>query len=113
MAKYTLLIYGDPARWEARTEDEARANDDGHAKFREVAGDRVLGGQELEAVATATSVRGLVTADGPFLETKEVLGGFYLVEAGDLDEALDLARLLPEVHSGHGGVEVRPVLDHG
>lgn len=51
--------------------------------------------------------------DGPYLETKEALGGFYLIEAGDLDEVLALAALLPEVRDGHSGVEIRPVVDHG
>ncbi|MFG1885671.1 YciI family protein [Micromonospora sp. NPDC049102] len=53
------------------------------------------------------------TTDGPFLETKEVLGGYYLVEAADLDEVLSLATLLPEVRASHSGVEIRPVVDHG
>ncbi len=55
----------------------------------------------------------MVTTDGPFLETKEALGGFYLLEAADLDEVIGLASLLPEVHAGHSGVEIRPVVDHG
>ncbi|MGK5678179.1 YciI family protein [Actinoplanes sp. URMC 104] len=113
MAKYTLLIYGDPARWDAMTDQEWEANHAGHEQFRAAAGARVVGGQQLEGPATATTLRGAVTSDGPFLETKEVLGGFYLLEAADLDEVLALAKLLPEVHAGHTGVEIRPVVDHG
>lgn len=118
MARYLLLIHGDEQRWDARTPDEQRANDAGHAAFAAAAGDRVLAAEELAASATATTLRGapdggLLVTDGPFLETKEVLGGFYLVEAADLDEAIALAARLPELASGHGGVEVRPVVDHG
>ena len=56
---------------------------------------------------------GVITTDGPFLETKEALGGFYLLEAADLDEVIALAGRLPEVHAGHSGVEIRPVVGHG
>jgi hypothetical protein len=67
----------------------------------------------LEPVTTATTVRVLdgkrVTTDGPFAETKEALGGFYLVEAKDLDEALDLAAQCPGAKVG--SIEVRPVID--
>ncbi|GID26249.1 YciI family protein [Paractinoplanes brasiliensis] len=113
MAKYTLLIYGDPAQWEAMTPEQRRAHDVAHEEFRAAAGDRVIGGQELESASTATTLRGFTTSDGPFLETKEALGGFYLLEAHDLDEVLVLAKLLPEVRAGHSGVEIRPVVDHG
>src|SRR5690242_3999608 len=101
MAKYTLLIYGDPAQWEAMADEQ----------FRAAAGDRIIGGQQLEAPPTATTLRGsftaddaFVTSDGPFLETKEALGGFYMLEASDLDEVLALAELLPEVRVSHSGV---------
>jgi hypothetical protein len=51
--------------------------------------------------------------DGPFLETKEAVGGYYLIEAGDLDEVMGLAARLYEASAGHSGVEIRPVVDHG
>jgi hypothetical protein len=118
MAKYMVLIYGDPKQWDAMTPEQWRANDAGHRAFREATGSMVTGGEQLQDPATATTLRtdsggGLVTTDGPFLETKEVLGGFYLMEAGDLDEVIKLASQLPEVHAGHSGVEIRPVVDHG
>ncbi|WP_369138173.1 YciI family protein [Modestobacter versicolor] len=78
-------------------------------------GARVLGGEALRDQATATTVRRdpagepLVT-DGPFLEAKEAFGGYYLIEARDLDQALDLAKQCPVLA---GGVEVRPVWDMG
>lgn len=118
MAKYMLLIYGDAAQWEALTPEQGEAHDAAHAAFREAAGSRNVGGEELESAPMATTLRsdsggGFVTTDGPFLETKEALGGFYLIEAGDLDEVVKLAAQLPEVRAGHSGVEIRPVVDHG
>jgi len=116
MAKYLVLIYGDEQAWDARTPEERSANEAGHAKFAATAGARIVGGEELEASSTATTLRrgahgGLAVTDGPFLETKEVLGGFYLLSAGDLDEAIALAQDLPELSTQHGAVEVRPVVE--
>jgi hypothetical protein len=76
------------------------------------AGGRILGGEALAPVSAATTVvhrpgEEPVVTDGPFVETKEVLGGFYLIECADLDQAVAFARILPAV----GGVEVRPVID--
>ncbi|MFI5907651.1 YciI family protein [Dactylosporangium sp. NPDC051541] len=112
MAKYLLLIYGDEQRWDAETAEERAAKDAGHRAFAAAAGPALLTGQELEPSATATTLRPTPT-DGPFLETKEALGGFYVIEAADLDAALALAALLPELRSGHCGVEVRPIVEHG
>ncbi|MFF5232509.1 YciI family protein [Dactylosporangium sp. NPDC000521] len=118
MAKYLVLIYGDEQRWDAESPQERRAKDEGHRAFAATGGARVLGGHELESSSTATTLRGndgggLLTTDGPFLEAKEALGGFYVIEAADLDAAISLAALLPELSSGHGGVEIRPIVDHG
>jgi hypothetical protein len=118
MAKYAVLIYGDAKQWDAMTPAQWQAHDAAHAAFRDAAGSKVIGGQQLENTPMATTLRtdsagGLVTTDGPFLETKEGLGGFYLMEADDLDEVIKLASQLPEVHAAHSGVEIRPVVDHG
>lgn len=71
-----------------------------------------IGGEALQPIATATTVRQrngkIVTTDGPFAETKEQLGGFYLVEAKDLDEAIKLAGGIPAVRTGT--IEVRPIM---
>ncbi|MBW9093949.1 hypothetical protein JNB62_09670 [Microbacterium jejuense] len=117
MAKYMILIYGDEAQWDARTDEGMRATDAGHAAFAERAGAAILAYGELEPSTTATTLRPggerpLVT-DGPFLETKEVLGGFYLVDVPDLDEALALAALLHETTEEHGGVQVQPLVHRG
>jgi hypothetical protein len=71
-------------------------------------GGRVVAGLAPQPGETATSIRGGVITDGPFIETKEALGGLYILEARDLDHALSLARMTPIVD---GGVEVRPLLD--
>ena len=74
----------------------------------------MLGGEALDSTATATTVRVVdgrtITTDGPFAETKETLGGFYLVEAADLDEAIAYAAMIPGAR--HGCIEVRPVWDY-
>jgi hypothetical protein len=117
MAKYLLLIYGNEQLWDARTPQEVEDLGAGHAAFASAAGAKVLVGHELESTGTATTLRGTVDGrptptDGPFPETKEALGGFYLVEADDLDEAISFARQLPEVRDSHSGVEIRPVREH-
>jgi hypothetical protein len=70
-------------------------------------GGREVAGMALQPNETATSIRGGVVTDGPFLETKEVLAGVFVIEARDLDHALALAKLTPIVD---GGVEVRPLI---
>lgn len=119
MAKYMILIFGDDQVWDAMSPEERRKIDDGHRAFRDAAGSvAILAAGELESAGTATSLRAdqsgrAVPTDGPFLETKEGLGGFYVVEAGDLDQVIALASKLHEVYAGHSGVEIRPLVDHG
>ena len=117
MAKYLVLIYGDAQQWADMSAAEGEALGAAHRAFVTKAGAGVLSGHELEWGTTATTLRadatGRVTpTDGPFLETKEVLGGYYLLEAADLDQAISLCSLLREVHAGHSGVEIRPVKEH-
>jgi hypothetical protein len=117
MAKYLLLIYGDDQRWAAMSAEERQELDEGHRAFQAAAGSAIVEGHELEPAPIATSLRTdptgrLTTTDGPFLETKEALGGYYVLEASDLDEVIGLASRLPEVSAGHSGVEIRPVVDH-
>jgi hypothetical protein len=110
--KYMLLIYTDEAAWtESEREhcyvESTRLTHELHATGQ------YLDASPLHPVATATSVRvrdgkRLVT-DGPFAETREQLGGFFLIEAGDLDEAIGIAARVPGARKGT--VEVRPVVE--
>ena len=84
-----------------------QANEELDGKIAEQGG-RVVAGLALEPSTTATAIRGDVVTDGPFIETKEVLAGLYVLEARDLDHAIALAKMTPTVE---GGVEVRPLID--
>jgi hypothetical protein len=115
MAKYLILIYGDEQRWDAMTPEQVSAHHAAHRAFSEAAGAAVLGGEQLESSSVATSLRadpagGYTTTDGPFLETKEALGGYYVIDVPDLDAAVALAARLPEVAADHSGVEIRPIV---
>jgi hypothetical protein len=113
MAKYLVLIYENESVYIDATPDVWQQGMEAHGRFMEQVeekGGQILGGDALQPTATATSIRGDIVTDGPFAETKEALGGFYLIEARDLDHALDIAKLCP---APGGGVEVRPVMDLG
>ncbi|MBO0868739.1 MAG: hypothetical protein J2P15_09265 [Micromonosporaceae bacterium] len=117
MAKYLILIYGDERQWAAMSTQERQRLDAAHRAFSEAAGGKLLGGHELQPAPAATTLRTdsagrLSITDGPFLETKEAVGGYYLVEAADLDEVTKLAAGLYEVSAGHSGVEIRPIVEH-
>ena len=116
MAKYLLLIYGDESGWDSASAEDWNQMMQAHGAFAQTVvsqGGKILGGEALETTATATSVRNdaagaQTVTDGPFVETKEALGGFYLLEAADLDQAIAFAKLCP---APAGGVEVRPIMD--
>lgn len=114
--KYALLIYSDPTDAPDYGSPEQQAEMQKWFAYSEELGKtgQLLGGEGLQGAETATSVRvrngKTITEDGPFAETKEVFGGFYLIEAADLDEAISWAAKIPNV--GYGTVEVRPVLDY-
>ncbi|MFF5292156.1 YciI family protein [Paractinoplanes globisporus] len=110
--QYVLLIYGDEKAWEARDERDREANMEAHAKFSAMLREHnaLLGGEELAGSSSATTVRNVDrvgVTDGPFAETAEQLGGYYVIEAADLDTAIGFARQLPEPI-----VEVRPIVMH-
>lgn len=110
--KYMLLIYSDEKSW--GDEERERCYRESTELVHELnASKKYLAASPLHPVATATSVRvregkRLVT-DGPFAETREQLGGYFLVEAADLDEAIEIAGRIPG--AGKGTVEVRPVME--
>jgi hypothetical protein len=110
--KYALLIYEKPGALDGAGEQE---RSDMYGEYMALAEDsRCLGGAQLQPVTTATTVRvqngNTLTTDGPFADTKEVFGGYYVFEAGNLDEALELAGRIPATRYG-GSVEVRPVVE--
>jgi hypothetical protein len=109
MAEYMILIYEQEKPYQDMDEAESRQILESHLRFQEQVaelGGTLVAGNALESSATATTVRSDVVTDGPFAETKEVLGGYYLIDAPDLDQALEIAKLCPALH---GGVEVRPI----
>ena len=111
MAEYLILIYQPETNDEESTPEVWQEAMVAHTRFAEQIvelGAKMLGGNALQTTSTATSVRGDLVTDGPFAETKEALGGYYLIEADDLDQALAVAKLCP---APRGGVELRPILD--
>jgi hypothetical protein len=112
--KYLLQIYPGGAReaGERLSPDEQRAIDEEYVALGRSPG--VIGGEALQPVQTATTVRvqdgQTLLTDGPFVDAKEHLGGYCLVEADDLDAALDIAARIPAARMG-GAVEVRPVAE--
>ena len=113
--KYLLMIYSDERTFEAMSEEERH---EVYAAYDELMKDlaakgHMLGGDELAPTSTATPVQvrageRLVT-DGPFAETKEQLGGYFLIDVDDLDAAIDIAARIPSVQSG--SIEVRPIAE--
>lgn len=111
MGLYLALIYSDENAWETADESLTGEVMEGHNKFGATHGPAIRAGHALEPTTTATSIRRTAAGevkvtDGPFAETKEALGGFYAIEAPDLDAAIQIAQDIP---MPFGGVEVRPV----
>ena len=111
--QYMFMLFDDESWHDVSEQDwqEAMHAHQAFAEAVEAAGARVLDGKALEHSRTSTTVRngsgdGPMTTDGPFIETKEAIGGYYVIEAADLDQALALAAKCPSPI-----VEVRPVLD--
>ncbi len=112
--KYALLLYADPAAGPDPESPEMAEEMQKWFQYDTLIGEsKILGGEALHAVEAATTVKKredkLITADGPFAETKEALGGFYLIEAKDIDEAITIAGKIPNIH--YGTVEIRPIMD--
>jgi hypothetical protein len=113
--KYLCLIYDNEERLRNRAKPEVDAFHKEYMEFTDDlrAGTHLVAGEALHPVSSAATVRirngKTSTTDGPFAETKEQLGGFYLIEAGDLDDAISVAARIPSAR--YGSVEVRPVVD--
>jgi hypothetical protein len=111
MGEYMVLLYQDETRSDHLTDVERRDLLERHGAFQTKHGKSIKAGDALQRSASARTIQvgdgSMAVTDGPFVETKEALGGYYLIEAADLDEALAIARDVP---APHGGVEVRPIM---
>ena len=113
--RYLCLIYENERAWESLPAAESEAIMGEYFAFTEGirSNGKLVAGEALQPTPTATTVRvrngKISTTDGPYVETKEQLGGFYLIEATDLNEAIQIAAKIPSAR--FGGVEVRPVID--
>ena len=114
--QYLLLIYGNESQFDKMSPAEQKKIDQEYMEFsKSIAGSgHMRGGNELDRISKAKTVRvrqgKRSVLDGPFAETKEQLGGYYLVEAKDIDEALALAARIPSAR--WGSIEVRPIIPH-
>jgi hypothetical protein len=114
--RYLLTIYGDESGWNDVGPEESQAIMDAYNAFGRAARDAgvLLGGEGLQPTSTATTVRvrgdETLTTDGPFAETREQLGGYYLLDSPDLDDAIAWAARIPGAQNG--SVEVRPVMNY-
>jgi hypothetical protein len=113
--RYALLIYGNEAMDATMTPAQGEAQMAAYNTYTEALGKAGLmrGGDALQPTATATTVRvrggKTLTTDGPFAETKEQLGGFYLIECDNLDLAIEWAAKIP--HAASASIEVRPIME--
>jgi hypothetical protein len=115
--QYLLLIYDAETEWAKMSQAEQGKMNEEYMQFTsdiKKSGNH-LAGHQLQPIASATTVRvrngKRLTTDGPFAETKEQLGGFYMIEAKDLDEAIEIASRIPSARVG--SIEVRPIVVHG
>jgi hypothetical protein len=112
--QYLLMIHGDERGWAALSEGEQTAVREEYGRFAQSAREsgKLVDGGELQPTDRATTVRvkdgETILTDGPYAQTREALGGYFLVEAGSIDEAVELAKGLPPP-GRRGAVEVRPV----
>ena len=113
--RYLLLIYGDESQWPERSEADQQAELGRWMTYTQAISDEGImrGGDALQPTASATTVRvrdvETQVTDGPFAETREKLGGYYMIECDTLDQAIEAARRIPSVD--RGSVEVRPIME--
>jgi hypothetical protein len=119
MATYMYLLYGDESLWDNASQEVWEAELAKHDEFTAwvaTRGAKVLGGEALDQTRTATTLRfedgkDVLVTDGPFAEVKENLGGYYVIECRDLDEALEIGKRMPM--TGGGSLEIRPIVPTG
>ena len=110
--QYALLIFDEPGTYEAMSDTD---RDAAMAEYFALSNDpRCVGGAQLQPVEMATTVRvqdgRTLTTDGPFADTKEVFGGYYVFDVADVDEAIELAARIPAARLG-GAIEIRPLVE--
>lgn len=111
--KYMLMFVGEEAGWERQSPEEMKRAYDAVLKWwgEHSAAGRILGGEELKPTRTATTVRKqngrVVVTDGPFVESKEALGGYAIIDVPDLDAAIELAKTWPVLQT----IEIRPIVE--
>jgi hypothetical protein len=110
--KYMLLLWGDESQWEGMSEEDAAAEMGRWEEYTNqlVAAGAMVSGEALQPGATSRILREGAVTDGPFVETKEQLGGFYVIECGSMEEALEWAAKVPSADKG--ATEVRPVMEY-
>jgi hypothetical protein len=114
--RYLLTIYGDESRWTDATPEDVQKVMAAYGAFGEAAqaAGVLIGGEGLQPSSTATTVRvrdnETIASDGPFAETREQLGGYYLLDCRDLDDAIGWAARIPDATGGT--IEIRPVMDY-
>lgn len=114
--KYLLTIYADESGWANASPEDVQQMMAAYGAFSEAAQEAgvLIGGEGLQPSTTATTVRvrdnETLTTDGPFAETREQLGGYYLLDCRDLDDAIGWAARIPDANNG--SIEVRPVMDY-
>jgi len=116
MPKYAALIYGEESDPASVSPEEMQQVMMDYTEFGQNNGDSLAGGEALHPTSTATTIQveggkggNAVFTDGPFAETKEALGGFYIIDVPDLDAALKVAQQIPGAWNGH--IEVRPIME--
>jgi len=110
MKKYLLILTDSTDNYEAMTPDDYQKEIELHAKWMEELGDHYESGEALEEETKVIQGNDLIVTDGPFIESKELIGGFYIILANSLNEATDLAKGCPTLRLG-GKVEVRPIMN--
>ena len=115
--KYLCMIFDDESKWNTMSKEESGKWMGEYGAFTKgiIDSGQFISGEALQPTASATTVRvrngKISTTDGPFIETKEQLGGYYLIEARDLNEAIQVASKIPSARIG--AIEVRPIMHTG
>lgn len=109
MKKYLLILFDTNENYDAMTPEDYQKEIELHGQWIQELGEHYDSGEALEEDAKTISGKELLQTDGPFIESKELIGGFYVIKANDLEEATKLAKGCPTLRLG-GSVEIRPVM---